>query len=335
MYPCSSCDRHLREEDSTCPFCGTQQHATPSPLRSTIAGFALVAATMLGTTACARNPSMADDANTTTTAGSSDTESGSDTESESEWSTMGDGDGDTSNQDTDASLSFYACAPDDDYFSPSECDPFAQDCPEGEKCVAYASTADVVDANKCVPVTGSGAVDDPCIYGGVIEGTDDCDQHSYCYFVEDVEGVPTGTCKAFCEGTPDEPECAVGSACVISNEGSLTLCLPSCHPVLQDCVAGQACGWSGGSSVFTCDLEADDAGAIGEVCGPGDSCVSGSVCASSEVVPDCQGDGCCVEYCDLEDLEFVCSNPEAACTSFFEQEPPAGLEAIGICVSPP
>jgi hypothetical protein len=101
-------------------------------------------------------------------------------------------------------------------------------------------------------------------------------------------------------------------------------------------VEGQACAWLGNFLEFMCLLEPDDAGAIGEACGPGDSCVSGSVCASAEVVPECEGAGCCVEYCDLEDLEFVCSNPGAACTSFFElSEPPPGLETVGVCVSPP
>jgi hypothetical protein len=48
---------------------------------------------------------------------------------------------------------------------------FQQDCPEGEKCVAFASAGDDWDATKCVPVTGSQAADEPCSYGGMVEAT--------------------------------------------------------------------------------------------------------------------------------------------------------------------
>ncbi|KIG12352.1 hypothetical protein DB30_01543 [Enhygromyxa salina] len=316
-----------------CPFCGATQQAISSPLRSTIAGFVLVAATMLGSSACARNPSMSDEGNTTTTNGDS-TETVSDSSSsETETSTMGDGDGDTSDQSSNASLSFYACAPTDDWWV-SDCDPFAQDCPEGEKCVPYASTGSNLDSNKCVPVTGSQAAGEPCAYGGVVEASDDCDQDSHCFHIEENDGSATGTCTAFCKGTPDDPLCEEGSACLIDYDGSLTLCLDTCHPLMQDCVDGHACKWLG--NAFLCELESDNAAATGDPCDDVNTCASGNLCADVDFVPGCQGGSCCTEFCDTADQNFVCSNPQTECVPFFEEPEmqPPGFETIGLCVTP-
>src|SRR5690606_4445407 len=94
----------------------------------------------------------------------------------------GDGDGDgTTSQTTGVTTNFV---PDDDFAGvTSECDPFMQDCPDGEKCVPYGSTGGNWDANKCVAVTGSGAAGDPCTYGGTSEATDDCDDNTHCWDV--------------------------------------------------------------------------------------------------------------------------------------------------------
>src|SRR5262245_54015313 len=63
----------------------------------------------------------------------------------------------------------------------SECDPFAMDCPDAEKCVPFSSTGTNWDANHCVPVTGTSAAGEPCTYGGVVEATDDCDANTICW----------------------------------------------------------------------------------------------------------------------------------------------------------
>ncbi len=36
----------------------------------------------------------------------------------------------------------------------SSCDSWSQDCPDGERCVAYASSGATWDANKCVEIKG-------------------------------------------------------------------------------------------------------------------------------------------------------------------------------------
>jgi hypothetical protein len=99
-----------------------------------------------------------------------------------------------------------------------ECDPFAQDCPEGEKCVPYASTGETFNANKCVPVTGTAEPGDACTHDGDVVATDDCDAQSVCW---------NGTCAPFCDGTADDPVCSEGSWCLIGYEGSVNLCLPT------------------------------------------------------------------------------------------------------------
>ncbi len=111
--------------------------------------------------------------------------------------------------------------PDEDFGGVSECDPFAQDCPEGEKCVAYASTGGQLDANKCVPVTGDGMPGEACTYSSPVEATDDCNSISYCWDV--VETV--GACAQFCGGTADAPVCPDGTECLIAFDGSLNLCV--------------------------------------------------------------------------------------------------------------
>jgi hypothetical protein len=134
----------------------------------------------------------------------------------------GDGDGGDENGGSSTGLTTQGFTPSPaDFGAVSECDPFAQDCPEGEKCVAYASTGGMLDANKCVPITGSGMPGDPCIYGGLVEATDDCDDVSYCWDVVDA----MGSCTQFCTGTADDPVCPGGFECLIAYDGSLNLCI--------------------------------------------------------------------------------------------------------------
>jgi uncharacterized protein YegL len=134
----------------------------------------------------------------------------------------GDGDGDPGGS---TGLTTQGFTPTSDFSAVSECDPFAQDCPEGEKCVAYASTGGMLDANKCVPITGSNMPGDPCTYGGVVEATDDCNNISYCWDATDVMGTLEGACAQFCTGTADDPICPGDLECLIAYEGSVNLCI--------------------------------------------------------------------------------------------------------------
>ncbi len=138
----------------------------------------------------------------------------------------GDG-GDSEGGDGDSGLGFV---PSSDFASSSECDPFLQDCPEGEKCVPYATDGGQFDANKCVPVLGSGEPGDACTYAGVVEATDDCDAQGICWAVQ----MSMGSCAEFCAGTADVPICPQGFSCLIANEGAVNVCTAEGQPLHDD-----------------------------------------------------------------------------------------------------
>src|SRR5690606_441875 len=149
MQPCPECLRHVRNFELECPFCGVDLRSSKISAAAAVGAVAFAALAVLGTAACSKEP------------GASDGESGATTSSttvidETSESGMVDTETDTDDGSEDTSVttgSFYA-GPDIDFGSNSECDPFEQDCPEGEKCVAYASTGGNWDANKCVPING-------------------------------------------------------------------------------------------------------------------------------------------------------------------------------------
>ena len=217
-----------------------------------------------------------------------------------------------------------------DVGSTSECDPWLQDCPDGEKCVPYGSTGGSWDANKCVPVMGDGQPDDPCTYGGTVDATDDCAQDSYCYNVQEVDGMMVGACTLFCTGSSDEPICEPGSACLITNQGSITLCLETCDPLLQECDAGLGCSWA--QDDFLCVFTAEDI-PLGEPCGSFNDCTPGTACLAAELMPNCEGSACCGSFCNL--VEPSCPQEGTECTPFFEEAMvPPEHENVGICVLP-
>jgi hypothetical protein len=243
----------------------------------------------------------------------------------------GDGDGDatttTTTGDGDPTTT-GVFVPDDDVPGASSCDVWAQDCPEDEKCVAYASTGGNWDANKCVPVMGDGQPGDPCMYNGAVESTDDCAADSWCW---DVNVDNIGTCTPFCGGTPDNPICDPGAACSIANNGSITLCLLACDPLLQDCPAdGTSCFWAG--TDFVCANATQDI-PTGEPCGFINDCVAGNLCADAANLPNCNGSACCASFCSVSDP--TCTVAGTECTAFFEEGmAPPGYEDIGLCIIP-
>jgi hypothetical protein len=166
----------------------------------------------------------------------------------------------------------------------------------------------------------------------VVEATDDCNGSSHCWDVEDVDGMAIGTCTSFCTGTPDDPQCPTGSHCLISNKGSISLCVATCDPVLQDCEGSTACFWA--SNQFTCLSSSQDL-PTGDPCGFVNDCAGTNVCLDAAVFPDCAGEACCAAYCDLQDPD-ACPDPQLECAAFFDaQVTPEGFEHVGVCVLPP
>ena len=212
-----------------------------------------------------------------------------------------------------------------------DCDSFLQDCPEGEKCVPYGSTGSQWDAQKCVPILGDQGVGEPCVYDGVVPATDDCDASSYCWNAMEVEGELVGTCHALCTGSHDAPMCPPGSNCSINGDGTITLCIPTCDPLAQDCEAGLGCYWSG--TDFSCIFTTEDIPA-GEPCGYFNDCMGGNLCVNTEDLPACEGSACCAPYCDLDLGDGPCAVlPGTSCVAFFpEGTAPDDYEHIGVCI---
>ncbi|WP_146157374.1 ribulose phosphate epimerase [Enhygromyxa salina] len=293
--------------------------------------------TLLGVVACGPpgldNPGVNDDSDgETSTTGvdtTSTTSATSSTTATAEPSTSDDttSDDTTSDESSDGSLTFVAVSE----VGGCECDPFAQDCPEGEKCVAYASLGASWDANLCVPVTGGQSVGEPCSYAGPVEATDDCDATSACWDLEEIDGAWIGVCHSFCDGTPDDPACAQGSECLIANEGSINLCVFSCDPLEQACGDGLGCYWNGVG--FACE-PSDTHILLGQPCQYVNDCDAGLICLGVANLPTCEGDNCCTSYCDLLLGDGQCEDvPGTSCVPFYEEgEAPIGGDSLGVCI---
>ena len=316
MITCSGCHRHIHAKETACPFCGTELRVTSGPT-STLGALVVMAMVVCGSFGCATNPE-AEEGNTVTTTSVSATETVGDTSTQE--SSESEGEGVETDDPPDTSLSFYA--PPSDFSGVSECDPFQQDCPEGEKCVPYASTGENWDANKCVPISGTGTTGEACVSGGIVEATDDCDGEHFCW---------DEVCTPFCEGTPDVPECDPGSACLISNEGSITLCIDTCDPLASDCPDPLVCAWAGFG--FVCAEEAPGLGGIGEDCSQLADCSPGAVCLSDEVLSGCESTACCAELCDTSQMDYPCVEAGLTCQAFYN-DPPEGYENVGVCIDP-
>jgi hypothetical protein len=219
----------------------------------------------------------------------------------------------------------------------NECDIWAQDCPEAEKCMPWANDGgDSWNATRCSPVDAApGQPGDACsVEGSGVSGIDDCDIASMCWNVDNETNM--GVCVGFCEGSEANPVCPdPGTGCSISNEGTLILCLPYCDPLLQDCSDTEACYPEENGFFCSPDASGDDGG-YGDACEYLNVCDAGLFCADAVVVPDCgSSSGCCSEYCDISDPMPVCMGVGQECTSYYEDnQAPPGYENVGVCVIP-
>lgn len=221
-----------------------------------------------------------------------------------------------------------------------ECDVWAQDCAEGEKCVPWADDGgDIWNATRCVPVMGTGQPGDTCmLFGGEITGMDDCALGSICMRLDD--GTDNGVCVPQCLGSEEAPACvAADRTCTISNDGVLTLCMQQCDPTSPSCPAGMGCYPSGDAYELVCWPDfSGDVGVYGDPCFASNSCDPGLICIIGGFVPGCEGDACCSEYCDLNDPDPAAAcmgQPEGQmCRAFYEGDAPPGLEHVGVCALP-
>lgn len=211
------------------------------------------------------------------------------------------------------------------------CNPWAQDCPEGQKCVPWAPIGQNqwTDA-KCVDVIGDGAPGDPCTApegGGA--GIDDCALGSFCF---DLDENNQGVCFLQCSGTPDTPVCPPNAVCGSDQYVVLALCFSRCDPFLQDCPETQIC--IPNIDDFYCyNDQSGDGGQVNDPCIYGKDCDPGLECVESATASmgcDPRVSGCCQPYCKLPGGS--CPNPDQQCLPLQPIVP--GHADVGICSLP-
>jgi hypothetical protein len=217
-----------------------------------------------------------------------------------------------------------------------ECDPFAQDCPVGEKCNAWANDGGSSwNATACFPIDPAPVgVGETCVVqGSGVSGIDNCELGAMCWDVDTMTNE--GTCVPLCTGTEAAPVCDPGLTCAISNDGALNLCLPGCDPLLQDCIPGQACYPIGPG--FTCAPDSSGAqGVDDDGCEFINVCDPGLMCAEASLLDNCAAFfGCCTPFCDFSVGGDPCPSALEECVPYFDVGlAPPGFEDVGICAIP-
>ena len=187
------------------------------------------------------------------------------------------------------------------------------------------------NALKCTPV-GPDLPGDPCtVEGNAVSGVDSCARGALCWDVD--PRTNEGVCIAQCQGPMRMPSCPLGSSCHILADAVVTLCLPRCDPLLQDCPVGDLCLPNGAE--FTCVLDASgEAGDYGDPCEYANACDPGLHCLPAEYIEGCQAPGCCTPFCDTS-KPLMCPGASQACLPWYEEGMATpGYEHVGICGVP-
>ena len=216
----------MRRAERTCPFCDAALRETAAPFAAALS----LASLLVG---CSDSPPTETDGagtQTTTAADATDSLSGSGavqtsgTSGPFETTAVDD---DTTTMDFPTGGGFIYGDPDSGGPVAIECDTFAQDCPDGEKCMPWANDGgDEWNATRCSPIENEPAqVGEPCtVEGGPTSGIDSCAISAMCWEVDPMTNM--GTCIAMCTGTADMPVCEdLGLECVVLSE-VLALCGP-------------------------------------------------------------------------------------------------------------
>ncbi len=222
----------------------------------------------------------------------------------------------------------------------TECDNWAQDCPEGQKCMPYAEGSTAWNGTKCVDVKPEmGQHGDSCtVEGGGTSGIDTCAKGVMCWEVDPETLI--GTCVAQCTGTQDAPVCNIAdTSCFISNDGVLNLCLPLCDPLAQDCPGTSLCIPNPkNNEEFTCVLDASgEEGQTFDACEYINVCDKGLLCANPALASECNAgaNGCCLPFCPLDEDPAMCPGVGQQCLPWFEVgTAPPGYENVGFCGIP-
>lgn len=214
------------------------------------------------------------------------------------------------------------------------CDPWAQDCPEGQKCTYYAEDGGPMwDKTACAPIPdGAGEHGEACTVD-LRAGNDTCDKGHVCWDVD--PDTMQGTCRAVCTGALEDPQCPPAMHCILAR--TWTFCELDCHPLMQDCADAEVCVPAPDDPLHFYCLP-DGSGADGQAldaCGAPNGCDPGLMCADPGMVsPKCdQGaGGCCTQFCDLTNPS--CADKGQSCAPYFEAGlAPPGFESLGACAA--
>jgi hypothetical protein len=215
----------------------------------------------------------------------------------------------------------------------SQCDVWAQDCPDGEKCIPWdCSGGQDWNGNRCSPLDPDPAhAGEPCtVVDSAFSGKDDCDIASMCWKPDPL--TLEGHCAAFCSGSEANPICDDPSTvCFI--EDVISLCLPRCSPLMPTCARDEQCAFDGGESEggFACLPTAIVSQAYGDDCYDALACGSGLVCQPAAHVPGCSGSACCTTLGDTNSPP-ACPDATQSCLPLYaDGEAPAGLEHLCFC----
>lgn len=208
----------------------------------------------------------------------------------------------------------------------AQCQADLQDCPDDFKCVLRRGATDWEFV--CLPVQGDKQAGDACKHDGVLVGTDDCDETSWCIGSFDTTGASwDGLCYPLCVGGLCESE----QRCV--GIGALPVCAPVCDPLLAvGCTSDEACIFREPEG-FVCFPQGVDNHAIGESCETAISCEPGLHC-SQRVVGCAPDEFCCTDYCDTNSADDTCAAQAmgATCVAIGATDP--GQAHVGACAIP-
>lgn len=211
------------------------------------------------------------------------------------------------------------------------CDPWAQDCPDGEKCTHWFDGYQA--STRCVPVAPDPRQPgEPChVEDGALSGLDNCALGSICHYVNE-QGV--GSCVELCGGSPEEPTCSDPQAmCELCGEGCPAMCLIACDPLAPECDDGQVCAPNNGGGFACTNAGAPDGtGGYGGVCEFANDCDAGFACVPADLLPSCDGKYCCTTWCDLEAVE-PCP-PELVCKAWDPNQADEEYADVGVCALP-
>ncbi|MCY0990488.1 hypothetical protein OV203_25325 [Nannocystis sp. ILAH1] len=232
----------------------------------------------------------------------------------------------------------FVCPPDMGPEIP-QCDPMAQDCPAGQKCVWYATPGEMRrrDHARCVDVVGDGAPFAACsLPNGIwLDVSDDCGPESFC--LEAFGVTDHGFCAPYPK--PGSQDCSDFPGTQYATEnGSIFphACLHfECNPQAPEtCPADLQClfypAFLYGTN-FCWEVPRGEL-PLGADCDY-DQCGQGKLCLPAEHVPGCAEERCCSEWCDLAAPD--CSDPAASCDDFpvwMEEDP--SFATLGACVVP-